>query len=163
MEMNAQTVECVERSLEVLQSQFDYVILDSGHFIDDITAKVLNRPSTLLLISTLTLPAVRNTKRLINFLSELNYPNNRIEIIINRYKSKYEISLHDLQNSLQKKPFCIIPNDYTTVSNSVSKGKSLSTTNRQAKITKSIKKLAMKLSEGNQKKSFFYRLFKRNK
>jgi pilus assembly protein CpaE len=163
MEMNAQTVECVERSLEVLQSQFDYVILDSGHFIDDITATVLNRPSTLLLISTLTLPAVRNTKRLINFISELNYPNNRIEIIINRYKSKYEISLHDLQNSLQKKPFCIIPNDYTTVSNSVSKGKSLSMTNRQAKITKSIKKLAMKLSEGNQKKSFFYRLFKRNK
>ena len=87
MEMNPQTVECVERSLEVLQSRFDYVILDSGHFIDDITATALNRPSTLLLISTLTLPAVRNTKRLTDFLSEVNYSNDRIKIIINRYKS----------------------------------------------------------------------------
>ena len=163
MEMNPQTVECVERSLEVLQSQFDYVILDSGHLIDDITVTALNRPSTLLLISTLTLPSVHSTKRLIGFISEVSSYNDRIEIIINRYKSKYEISLQDFKNSLQQAPFCVIPNDYTTVSNSVSKGKSLSTINRQAKITKSIKDLAMKLSEGEQKKSFFSRLFKRNK
>jgi len=163
IEMNLQTVECIERSLEVLQRRFDYVILDSGHLIDDITATALNRTSTLLLISTLTLPAVRNTKRLTNFLSEVNYPNDRIEIIINRYKSKYEISLQDFKNSLKQEPFCIIPNDYTTVSNSVSKGRSLSMINRQAKITKSIKNLAIKLSEGKQKKSLFSRLFKRNK
>jgi len=84
-------------------------------------------------------------------------------MIINRYKSKYEISLQDFKNSLKQEPFCIIPNDYTTVSNSVSKGKSLSMINRQAKITKSIKNLAIKLSEGNQKRSLFSRLFKRNK
>jgi pilus assembly protein CpaE len=163
MEMNLQTVECVERSLEVLQRRFDYVILDSGHLIDDITAAALNRPSTLFLISTLTLPAVRNTKRLIDFLSRLNYSNDRIEIIINRYRSKYEISLYDFQHSLQQKPFCIVPNDYTTVSSSVSKGKPLSMINPQAKITKSIQKLAMELSERNQKKSFFSRLFTRHK
>lgn len=163
MEMNRQTVECVERSLEVLQRRFDYVILDSGHSIGSITNTTLDRSSTLLLISTLTLPAVRNTKRLMDFIYNSNFNIDNTEIIINRYRSKYEISLHDFKNSLQKKPFCIIPNDYTTVSKSVSKGKSLSKINRQAKITKSIKELAIKLSEGNRKKSFFDRFLKRNK
>ena len=163
MEMNPQIVECVERSLEVLQGRFDYVILDSGHLINDITATTLNRSSTVFLISTLTLPAIRNTKRLTTFLSELNYPHDRIEIIINRYGSKYEISLQDFNNSLQQEPFYIIPNDYTTVSSSVNKGKSFSMINRQAKVTKSIKKLAMELSEGNRKGSFFSRLFKKDK
>jgi pilus assembly protein CpaE len=163
IEMNPQTVESVDRSLEVLQSRFDYVILDSGNLIDDITVTALHWPSTLLLISTLTLPSIRNIKRLIDYLSEINHPNERVEFVINRYKSKYEISLHNFENSLHQEPFCIIPNDYTTVSNSVSKGKSLSMINRQAKITKSIRNLAMKLSEGNQKKSFFSQFFKRNK
>jgi pilus assembly protein CpaE len=163
MEINLQTVECVERSLEVLQQRFDYVILDSGNLIDDIAITALHRPSTLLLISTLTLPSIRNIKRLIDYLSEINYPNERIEFIINRYKSKHEMSLKKFENSLQQEPFSIIPNDYTSVSNSVSKGKSLSMINRQAKITKSIRNLAIKLSEGNQKKSFFSQFFKRNK
>ena len=162
MELKPQTLECVERSLAVLQSRFDYVILDSGHLIDDITITSLNRSSILFLISTLTLPSVRNTKRLTAFISELNYPDERVKIIINRYRSKHEISLQDFKHSLQQEPFHIIPNDYTTVSDSVSKGNSIFTTNRQAKVTKSIKSLAMEISEGKTKPSFLSRLFKKN-
>jgi pilus assembly protein CpaE len=145
-ELNEWTLECVERSLELLQGMFDYIILDSGHLFDDITATILNRPSTLLLVSTLTLPVVRNTKRLVSLLLDLNFSAEHIKLIVNRYKSKQEISLQDFEESLQQKPFCIIPNDYITASNSINKGKTLSGAYKQAKITKSINKLAIYLS-----------------
>lgn len=162
-EMSELTLASLERSLELLQSLFDYVILDSGHMLDDITMTTLNRPSTLLLVSTLTLPVVRHTKRLVTFLSELNFPTESIKMIVNRYKSKHEVSLRDFEDSLQQKPFCIIPNDYVTVSTSINKGRTLSGIHKRAKITKSIKKMAMAFSEGKKRNSLISHLLKKHK
>jgi pilus assembly protein CpaE len=162
-DMGEWTLECVERSLELLQSMFDYVILDSGHMLDDVTVTTLNRSSTLLLVSTLSLSVVRNTKRLVTLLSEFNYPTENIKIVINRYKSKHEISLRDFEESLKQKPLCTIPNDYLIVSNSINKGKTLSGIHSRAKITKSIKKLALALSEERRIDSLFSRILSRNK
>jgi pilus assembly protein CpaE len=160
-EISQWTPECIERSLELLQSRFDYVILDSGHLFDDITVTVLNRPSTLLLVSTLSLPVVRHTKRLVTLLSHLNYPAEDIKIIINRYKSKHGISLQDFQDSVQRTPFDVIPNDYITAASSMNKGRTLADIRRRAKITKSIKRLAIALSQEKKKASLFFRLIEK--
>lgn len=157
-EMSEWTLECVEQSLELLLSMFDYVILDSGHMLDEITMTTLNKSSALFLVSTLTLPVVRNTKRLITLLSNLNYSTESIKIIVNRYKSRHEISLRDFEEALKQKPFCTIPNDYITASNSINKGKALSGIRKHAKITKEIKKLAMFLSGQQKRNSLFSRL-----
>jgi pilus assembly protein CpaE len=160
-EMSEWTIECVERSLELLQSRFDYVILDSGHLLDDITVTTLNRPSTLLLVSTLSLPVVRHTKRLVTLLSQFNYPPEDLKIIINRYKSKHEISLQDFEDSVQQKPFGIIPNDYITAASSMNKGKTLADIRKRAHITRSIKKIAIGFSKENKKSSLFSRLLEK--
>jgi pilus assembly protein CpaE len=162
-ELGEWTLVCVERSLDLLQGMFDYLVVDSGHIFDEITATTLNRPSTLLLVSTLTLPVVRNTKRLVTLLSDLSYPTESIKIIINRYKSKNEISLHDFEDSLKQPPFCTIPNDYLTASSSINKGRTLAGIHNRAKITRSIKQLAMDLSEGKRRNSLFSRLFEQSK
>jgi pilus assembly protein CpaE len=161
-ELHEWTFECLERSLELLQGMFDYIVLDSGHLFDDITVTTLNRPSTLLLVSTLTLPVVCNTKRLVTLLSDLSYPAESIKIIVNRYNSKHGISLQDFEESLKQKPFGTIPNDYITASNSISKGRTLSGIYKRAKITKSIKKLAMALSEEKGRVSLLSRLLEKN-
>jgi pilus assembly protein CpaE len=162
-EMSELTLDSLEQSLELLQSLFDYVILDSGHMLDDIVMTTLNRPSTLLLVSTLTLPVVRRTKRLVTFLTELNFPTDSIKIVVNRYKSKHEIPLWELEDSLQQKPFCIIPNDYVTASTSINKGKTLSSIHKGARITKSIKKMAISFSEEKRKISLISHLLNRYK
>jgi pilus assembly protein CpaE len=160
-EMSEWTLECVERSLELLQSRFDYVILDSGHLFDDITVTTLTRPSTLLLVSTLSLPVVRHTKRLITLLEHLNYPIEHTKIIINRYKSNHEISLQDFEESVKHRPFSVIPNDYITATSSINKGRTLADIRRRAKITKSIKNLAIAFSKDDKKSSLFSRLLEK--
>jgi pilus assembly protein CpaE len=161
-EMSEWMIECIERSLELLQSMFDYVIIDSGHLFDEITLTVLNRPSALLLVSTLTLPVVRHTKYLVSLLSHFNYPIKDIKIIINRYKSKHEISLQDFEESVKQKPFSIIPNDYMTAASSMNKGRTLAEIRKRAKITKSIKKLAIGFSKEHKKVSLFSRLIEKH-
>jgi pilus assembly protein CpaE len=160
-EMSEWTLECVERSLELLQSMFDYVILDSGHLFDEITLTTLNRPSTFLLVSTLTLPVVRHTKRLVTLLSHFDYPIKDLKIIINRYKSKHEISLQDFEESVKQKPFSVIPNDYITAASAMNKGRTLADIRKRSKIAKSIKKLAIDFSTENKKASLFSRLLEK--
>jgi pilus assembly protein CpaE len=162
-EMSEWTLECVERSLELLQSMFDYVIVDSGHLFDDITVTTLNRTSTLLLVSTLTLPVVRQTKRFVTLLGNFNYPKESLKIIINRYKSKHEISLQDFENAVSQKPFGIIPNDYVTAASSINKGRVFSSINKRARIAKTVKRLAIGISEEKRKKFFISRLLDRHK
>jgi pilus assembly protein CpaE len=162
-EMSEWTLECIEQSLELLQNMFDYVILDCGHMLDEITVTALNRASTLLIVSTLAFPVVRNTKRLVTLLSDLNYPTENMKIIVNRYKSKHEIALRDFEECLKTELFCTIPNDYNTVSNSINRGTAFSSTHKKSKIAKSIKKLAIKLSERKNSKSLFSKVFERTK
>ena len=155
IESSTQMPDCVEQSLELLQGMFDYVVLDSGDAFDDITVTTLKQPSTLFLISTLTLPVMRNTKRLVTFLSDLDFSMESIKIIVNRYQSKYELSLHDFEKTLRQIPFWTIPNDYPKVSNSINQGRSLSDIYSRAKITKSVRNLAITLFKEEKKYSLF--------
>ncbi len=141
------TAETVRDTIEVLRSMFDYVVLDSGHVIHEITSEMLHRLPSLYLVSTLHLPALRNTERFLAYLASFDpLHNNNIRIIINRHRSKYEeISLSEFEKAY-KNVFCTIPNDYRTVSNFLNHAKPIPSITRWGKITKSFKRLATALA-----------------
>jgi len=118
------TPESVERTLELLQTQFDYIVLDSGHMLDDTTVAALRVAPTLLLVSTLTLPVMRATKRWLDIFSRLDVPADNIKLVVNRHKSKNrEISLHDFEDTLKTKAFWLVPNDYLVTLKAINTGR----------------------------------------
>jgi pilus assembly protein CpaE len=164
-EIGMLTPEAVEKTLELLQTMFDYIVIDSGDSLADTTLATLNISPTVFLVGTLTLPVLRNTKRLLTILAHLNYPVDHINIIVNRYEKHTEVSVKDMEEVLGRKASWIIPNDYFTTMNAINKGQPLSTIAGRADVTKSFKKFAQALSTEEQtgeKTSFFSRLFKSN-
>jgi pilus assembly protein CpaE len=164
-EIGTLTPEAVEKTLELLQTMFDYIIIDSGDSLADTTLATLNISPTVFLVGTLTLPVLRNTKRLLTILAHLNYPIDHINIIVNRYEKHTEVSVKDMEDVLGRKASWMIPNDYFSTMNAINKGQPLSTIAGRADVTKSFKKLAQALSTEEQtteKTSFFSRLFKSN-
>ena len=160
-EMGLLTPESVQRTLELLQASFDYVILDSGHILDDITITALGVSSTLFLVSALTLPAVRNTRRFFDILVDLGLPTEKIKIVVNRYTAKNrEISLQDFEDTVKQKPFWLVPNDYPTTLRAITTGRPVSTIARRATITKSFKNMAGAFSKEEKKPSLLSRLFR---
>ena len=159
------TPEAVERTLELLQTMFDYVIIDGGDSLADTTLAALNLASTVYLVCNLTLPVLRNTKRLLDILMHLNYPVSGINIIVNRYEKHTEVSVKDLEEVLGRKASWMIPNDYATTTNAINKGQPLASIASRADVTKNFRRIAQSLiiedhKEG--KPSFFSRLFKSN-
>jgi pilus assembly protein CpaE len=164
-EIGLLTPEAAEKTLELLQTMFDYVVIDSGESLADTTLATLNISPTIFLVCTLTLPVLRNTKRLLNILSHLHYPTDNISIIVNRYEKHTEVSLKDMEEVLGRKAAWMIPNDYFTTMNAINKGQPLFTISGRADMTKNFLKLAQTLRTGEQeehKTSLFSRLFRSN-
>ncbi len=135
--------DAVCKTIEVLLSMFDYVVVDSGHIIHEITSEVLRRFPSLYLVSTLHLPVVRNTERFLSYMSH----NDDIRLIINRHQSKYEeISVSDFGKAY-KEVFFALPNDYYTASSFLNQAKPIPYLSKRGSLTKKYRQLAAKVAD----------------
>jgi pilus assembly protein CpaE len=126
-----------------MQKLFDFVIIDTGQFVDEISLKIMELSDNILLISLLSLPCIANANKILQSISELRtFPEERIKIVINRYLSKSDIPLNEAEESIHKKTFWIIPNDYSTTVSAINNGAPLYMTAPRAQITKSLNDLA---------------------
>ena len=126
-----------------MQKLFDFVIIDAGQSANEISLKILEMSDNILLMSLLSLPCLSNTNKLLESISDLGFlPEERIRVVINRYLTQSEISLHDAEESIHKKIFWTIPNDYSTTMSAINNGKPLSEIASKALITRNLNNLA---------------------
>jgi pilus assembly protein CpaE len=126
-----------------MQKLFDFVIIDAGQFVDEISLKIMELSDNILLISLLSLPCISNANKILQSISELKtFPEERVKIVINRYLSKSDIPLDDAEESLHKKTFWTIPNDYSTTVSAINNGTPLYMAAPRAQITRSMNDLA---------------------
>ncbi len=145
--------EIMENLLSLMQKMFDFVIIDGGQSLDATSLRILEMSDTVLVVSTLSLPCLTNTNKLLKSFYALGYPSREcIRVIINRYLAKSEISLKDAEAGIDKKIFWTIPNDYRTTMSSINQGKPLCQSASKAAITKSMRGLAEALIKGEAKK-----------
>jgi pilus assembly protein CpaE len=133
------TPENMKSLLNLMQTMFDFVVVDGGQSIDDTSLKILEISDLVLLISNLSLPCLSNTKKLLNSFYDLGYPSRaRIRVVINRYLKNSEISLKDVESSIAQEVFWTIPNDYRTAVSAINQGKALGRVAARASITKNL-------------------------
>lgn len=126
-----------------MQKLFEFVIIDTGQFIDEISLKIMELSDNILLVSLLSLPCISNANKILQTISELRtFPEERIKIVINRYLSKSDIPLNDAEESIHKKIFWTIPNDYATTVSAINNGTPLYIAAPKAQITRSLNDLA---------------------
>jgi len=147
------TPAIMERLLIVMRRMFDYVIVDGGQSLGDISLKILGLSDTVLLISILSLPCLSNTNKLLRTFHDLGFPpDENIRVIVNRYLKKSDISVKDAEISLEKEIFWTIPNDYQTTVTATNRGKALAQFAPREEITKNFRNLAAELGPESEKK-----------
>ena len=139
--------DCVEATLKLLQASFDYVVIDCGHVLDLTTKKALELATWIMVTSSLMVPVVHRTKRILELLRGSGFPSNKIRLVINRYVSAEQDVLKETEDILKQKTFWSIPNDYPSSSVSVNSGKSIIEGAPRSSIAKSFKDLAATFEE----------------
>jgi pilus assembly protein CpaE len=151
--VNVASPEIIERLLSLMRNVFDYIVIDGGQALDDISLKILEMSDTVLLVAILSLPCLTNVRRLLWIFQKLGYPKQEaIKVVINRHhKKKSVISSEEAEESVNQKIFWFVPNDYPTTMSAINQGKTLSAVAPGAEVSKNLRELASRLLEKGEK------------
>ena len=137
--------EHLDAILNVAVNQYDFIILDVSKNLDDLTIKALDRAHNIFLVVQTMLPFVRNAHRMMSVFRSLGYPQEKIELLINRFWKNGEIGLDDIRASLGVNKMRIIPNGYKEVAKAINQGVPLATVSKSSLVLKAISELAQSL------------------
>jgi pilus assembly protein CpaE len=140
------TAAHVEKILGVLRRLVDFVIIDTPPSFSETSLVALDTADVILLLATLELPAVKNAKLALDVMLSLNYPPEKIRLVINRYSDDIGIPREDLEKSLKFPVSARIPSDGRAVVLSVNKGIPFYASDPGARVSLAVKELALNLA-----------------
>jgi pilus assembly protein CpaE len=102
-----------------------HILIDCGHVLDPAVKEALDYSDQVIVITTLSLPAIRRTKRLLQAFAAAQYPADKVVVVVNRYTSDQKDLLNETESMLAVRMAGLIPNDYGTTSEAIDHGKPL--------------------------------------
>lgn len=128
--------EHIDAILRVARLHYDFVVFDLPRTLTGVSVQALDVADTVFPVMQLTLPFVRDGKRLLNVFRSLDYPRSKIKVVVNRYEKGGEFSLHDLEKAIDAKVAYVVPNSYQAAAASVNLGIPITKANRADPISK---------------------------
>lgn len=114
--------EAVAHIVALAATRFDFVVLDLGRVPDAATLRALDLAHRVYLVAQTTLPFLHDGKRLLNLLRELGYPQDKIELVINRVEKGGDLQPADVRRALQFQQAREVPNSYANVAYAINHG-----------------------------------------
>lgn len=140
------TADQINAVLTVLRATFEYVVIDTTTSFDSKTLAALDLADHILLVSMVNLPSIRSSQRLLNLFERLGYDEQKIKLIVNRYMPGEEITVEDVEDTLEHPVFWKIPNSYNVVMTAINRGIPISMVENSKPMEKNFLDLAHKLS-----------------
>ena len=131
--------------IDQLRAHFAFTVVDCEHHMSERTLAALDAADRVILLTQLTVPALRATQRAIQICERLGYPNEKLCIVVNRFQSTDVLSLADAASLLKHDIQWKLPNDYPAVATALMKGVSIVEHDASSKLAWSFSQLAAKL------------------
>ncbi len=139
--------ECIQKTLDLMRSLFDYVVVDCGHVLDVPRRSVLASSSSIVLMSTLHVPAIRSTKEVLDLLREAGHASERVKLVMNRFEPSDDGLLKNTGDALNHPVSVLIPNNSQAASSAINNGQLLAAMNGRSDIGQSLERLAESFAE----------------
>lgn len=135
--------------INLLRSHFAVTVMDCEHHVSERTLAALDSADRIILVTQLTVPALRSTQRTLAICRRLGYEDSKICVIVNRYQSDDVLPVRDAEDLLQCPIFWKLPNDYRLSAAAMTKGVPVGLEEPASKLARSYAELAMKLRGGS--------------
>jgi pilus assembly protein CpaE len=145
-EMRSFDPDVVTKLLDLVSSNFDYVVFDMPRTWFSWTDSVLLGSNKLYIVSEMTVPGLRHAKQLVEAIRERLGDSPRPEVIVNRFEQKMFSSglrKSDVEQVLGDAFTTSIPNNYALVREAIDRGVPLDEIKPGNKISQELKKLIL--------------------
>jgi pilus assembly protein CpaE len=122
------------RVLALLRSIHRHVFIDCVHILDPAVREVLDSADQIIMVTELSLPAIRRTKRLLEVLRAAQFPSSKVALVVNRYEKDQKDLMVETEALLGVHMAGLIPNDYGSASEAINHGKPLTVLASKAPI-----------------------------
>ncbi len=140
------TPDALRRVIALLKATFSHLIIDVSKSYGALDLAAMEVSDSILLVTQLDLPSLRNVVRLIQFFEQENGLSEKIKVIINRIGlDQAQISIGKALETIGREIYWQIPNDYSALVESRNNGVPLLMQAPKSKLTKAIELLAQSL------------------
>jgi pilus assembly protein CpaE len=141
------TEDRIGQLIDVAKSAYDIVVLDTPPHFDATTLAALDRSDRLVLVATMDIPTVKNCKLALQTLNLLQYPRERIALVVNRPLGRADLRESDISRTLDMPISAVIPLD-KEIATAVNRGVPVTVSASRSPAAKSMRELAETLLPG---------------
>jgi pilus assembly protein CpaE len=136
------TPQHVQQIIEQAREMFEFVVVDTGRSLSSVTLRALDLADRVYAVLQLTLPFIRDGKRLRDVFRSLDYPSKKIQWVVNRHQKDGQFTIEDLKRTLAIEHVIALPNHYEAVAAAVNQGVPVETIAPNSSIARSLRELA---------------------
>jgi pilus assembly protein CpaE len=91
----------LKKVIEALREHFNYVIVDTSAVLRDVELSVFDSSDRILLIATPDIPSLANIKKFFDLVEKLEYPTDRVVLVLNRVDKRGGITAANVEETLK--------------------------------------------------------------
>jgi pilus assembly protein CpaE len=143
--LDALPVAAVVRLIELAREEFDVVVLDLPLAVPRWLEAVLQHTDQLLVVSQLNVAAIRQTRRLLDFIKEEGHYDLPVSVALNRYVWRFSERgrLQQAIRALGQPIDHYVPDDTALALEAINRGTPLFELRRRAKLCRSLREVAI--------------------
>lgn len=129
-----------------LRTHFGFVVVDTEHYLSERTLAALDAADRIVLVTQLSVPALRSAQRTLQLFDRLGYPHEKVMVIVNRADAQSPLAVRDAESVLGRGIVWRLPNDFRACAESTTKGVPLIDYEPNSTLARSYMNLAAKLT-----------------
>lgn len=137
----------IDTLINLARNHYDIIILDIGRALDPVSIKALDHADVVFPVLQITLPFIRDARRLLDVMRSLGYSRDKIRILVNRYEKGGDVRLEDVERTLGMPVYKTLPNSFKAVATSVNQGIPISKLAPSNPVTRTLQELSKSLVE----------------
>ena len=122
--------DVVARALKFLRTEYDYIIVDCPNCLDEMTMAVVEASSTVYLVATPEIGAIRDLSRYVDHLTLDSSTTDKLQVVINRVSSRYAVHVEHIEKAIRLPVAIRLPNSYADLVRSANLGEPISLKNK---------------------------------
>lgn len=146
-EMLSVSAELAVKQIEALSNAYKFIVIDMGSNLTSLQMTVLEKATALLIVTTPEVLAVNQTMRLMTELMAANFPNDMLQLVINKV-SPTGLAPAAIGQSLRKAVLGMIPQDDATAGGSLQRSSPFVVSMTKSPISAAHFDIARKLTGG---------------
>ena len=136
----------VTSAFRLLRSQYRFTVVDTPRTVGPAVVAAFEQSDHLLLMTDLTVPGVRATRRAMDLLQKLEIPMQTVQLVVTQAMPG-AIDLADAARTIGKDPYLVVPNDQAAANQAMNTGAPLN--GKQTALSEAIAELAGKITGGD--------------